>query len=71
MTQYRSMHILAALFTTLSLGASSQAVELPPELPLWEKPPQDYAIRTDVKEQVQSNKARPGSPSGWKYIATR
>ncbi|MHC4119953.1 MAG: alpha/beta hydrolase [Planctomycetota bacterium] len=56
--------VLLAVFTVmLSLGARLQAVELPPELPLWDKPPQDFVIRTDVKEQVRSNKPRPESPS--------
>ena len=66
MTRHLISHIiLLAVFTTvLSLGPPLQAVDLPPELPLWEKPPPDHAIRTDVKEQVRSNKARPGSPSG-------
>ncbi len=36
------------------------AVELPPELPLWGKP----AAGREVKEQVRSLKAEPGSPSG-------
>ena len=55
---------LAVFIAMLSLGATLQAVDLPPELPLWEKPPQDYVIRTDIKEQVRSYQARPGSPSG-------
>ena len=56
--------LLAVFITTLSLGTSLWAVDLPPELPLWEKPPRDYAIPSDVKEQVRSHQARPGSPSG-------
>lgn len=56
--------LLAVFIAELSIVASLQAVELPPELPLWEKPPRDYAIPSDVKEQVRSSKARPGSPSG-------
>ena len=52
------------LIALMSLGPNLQAVDLPPELPLWEKPPLDYAIRHDVKEQVQSHKAQPGSPPG-------
>ena len=36
------------------------AADVPPELPLWEKP----TGRQDVKEQVRFVKARPGSPSG-------
>ncbi len=74
MTRHRINHIngsmnmaqvLLAVFTVmLSLGTRLQAVNLPPELPLWDKSPQDLVIRTDVKEQVRFNKARPGSPSG-------
>jgi len=59
-----SQILLAVFITAVFLGTSLQAVDLPPELPLWEKSPPDYAIRTDVKEQVRFNKARPGSPSG-------
>ncbi len=59
-----SQVLLAVFITTLSFGRSLQAVDLPPELQLWEKPLQDFVIRTDVKEQVRSNKARPGAPSG-------
>ena len=74
MTQHRINHINGGLAMTLilltvfvaklSLGTSLQPVDLPPELPLWEKLPQDRAIRTDVKEQVRSHKPQPGSPSG-------
>jgi len=56
--------LLAVFVVTLSLGTPLQAVDLPPEFPLWEKPPLDYPIQKDVKEQVQSRKPRPGSPSG-------
>jgi len=44
----------------LCLGLSLRAADLPPESPLWEKP----TVRQDVKEQVRSVKARPGSQSG-------
>ena len=56
--------VLAAFALTLIVGTALRAVELPPELPLWEKPPSDYPIRQDVKEQVRSVPAPPGSPSG-------
>jgi acetyl esterase/lipase len=57
--------ILLAVFTAmLSLGTPLLAEELPPELPLWEEGSPEHAIQHDVKEQVRSNKARPGSPSG-------
>ena len=46
------------------LGASLPAFGLPPELPLWEKPPVDPPIRTDVKEQVRFADPQLGSPSG-------
>jgi len=58
-----SQILLAVFIATVSLGTPLQAVDLPPELPLWEKPPPDYAIRIDIKEQVRSYKAQPGSPS--------
>ncbi len=74
MTTHRANHVgsrmnmsstfLAAFVVTFSLGPPLQAVELPPELPLWEKPSSDRAIRQDVKEQVRSPKPPPGSPSG-------
>lgn len=44
-----SQILLAVFVATVSLGTPLQAVDLPPELPLWEKPPLDYAIRHDVK----------------------
>jgi len=55
---------LAIFIAQLSLAASLQAVDLPAELPLWDKPPTDYAIRHDVKEQLRSHKSQPGSLSG-------
>ncbi|MBQ33190.1 MAG: hypothetical protein CL923_11685 [Deltaproteobacteria bacterium] len=42
----------------------AKAVDLPPELPLWEKSSPDHGFRLDVEEQVRSHKARSGSPSG-------
>ena len=65
MTRHRMNHMIlsGAVITVLSLGPSLEAVELPPERPLWEKPPQDYAMRDDVKEQVRSYKPRSGAPS--------
>jgi len=60
----RSSIVLAAFALTLIVGTALRAVELPPELPLWDKPPSDYPIRQDVKEQVRSVPAPPGSPSG-------
>jgi len=59
-----SQALLAAFFAALSFCSSLRAVDLPAELPLWDKPPSDYAIQSDVKEQVRSYQARPGSPSG-------
>ena len=66
MTRHRINHVIlsAAIIGALCLGPSLEAVELPPDRPLWEKPPQDYAVRDDVKEQVRSYKPRPGCPSG-------
>ena len=56
--------VLALFVAGLSLGTTSRAVELPPELPLWEKPRLADRIRADAKEGVRSARARPGSPSG-------
>ena len=56
--------LLAVFIVTASPATPLQAVDLPPELPLWERPPPDHVIRHDVKEQVRSVQARPGSPSG-------
>jgi len=59
------VRILAAVFLiTLSLGSFSLAVELPPDLPLWEKESPEEPIRHDVEEQVRSVRAPAGSPSG-------
>ena len=43
---------------------SVQAVDLPPELPLWDKPPLDSVDLSGAKEQLRTRKTRPGSPSG-------
>ena len=56
--------LLAALTATLSLGTSVSAVELPPEVPLWEKGSPEHPIRLEVEEQVRSHQAQPGSPTG-------
>jgi len=56
--------LFGVFVVTLSFGARLQAVDLPPELPLWEKGSADHAIRHDVKEQVRSATPAPGSPSG-------
>jgi len=74
MAQHRIYHIndrinitpilLVVFIAQLSLGTSSLAVDLPPELPLWDKLPQDYAVGYNVKEQLRLYKARPGCPSG-------
>jgi hypothetical protein len=40
-----SSMLLAVFVVTLSLGTRLQAVDLPPELPLWEKPPGDYVFQ--------------------------
>ena len=53
-----------SLLTALLFATPLPAAELPPELPLWEKPPMDPPIRTDVKEQVRSLEPQAGSPSG-------
>ncbi|MHC4204255.1 MAG: alpha/beta hydrolase [Planctomycetota bacterium] len=60
MAQVLFMGFIATVFLYTSL----QAVDLPQELPLWDKPPQNYVIRTEIKEQVRIYKARPGAPSG-------
>jgi acetyl esterase/lipase len=56
--------LLAVFIATVSLCSSLQAVDLPSELPLWEKGSPEKTIRSDVKEQVRSVRAQPGSPSG-------
>ena len=63
-TVLKPLLLPAVFFATLSLGTILQAFELPPELPLWDKKSPDQTIRHDVKEQVRSHKAPPGSPSG-------
>ena len=54
----------AAITTILSLGTPLSAVELPPELPLWENGSPEHPMRLEVEAQVLSHKAQPGSPSG-------
>jgi acetyl esterase/lipase len=56
--------LLAIFIANLSFVTSLQAVDLPTELLLWDKTPQDYAIGNDVKEQLRSYKPQAGSPSG-------
>ena len=51
--------VLSLLVVALALASPLLGAELPPELPLWDKPPQ----KADVKEKLRSYKARPGSPS--------
>ena len=55
--------LLAALTAVLSLGTPLSAVELPPELPLWENGSPEHSIPLEVKEQVRSHKAQLGSPT--------
>jgi len=55
---------LAVLITQFLVTGQLSAVELPLELPLWEKVPQDYAVRNDAREQLRSYKAQDESPSG-------
>jgi len=65
MTRHRIDHMIwfAAFVAALSSGLSLQAVDLPPELPLWKEGSPERAIQHDVKEQVRSHPARPGAPS--------
>jgi acetyl esterase/lipase len=56
--------LLLGLAATVLLGKPLSAVELPPEMPLWENGSPEYPIRLDVEEQVRSHKAQPGSPTG-------
>ena len=56
--------LAAALAVSLWLGTALPAAELPPELPLWPKPPADYPNPGKVTEKVRSYKT-PGSPTGW------
>lgn len=60
----RALAALAvALAASALFGPALQAAELPPELPLWPKPPQDYPNTGKIKEKVRSYKT-PGSPTG-------
>ena len=52
--------VLSLLVVVLALVTPMQGADLPPELPLWEKPPQ----KATAEEQVRSLKARADSPSG-------
>ena len=54
----------AALVVALFLGAPSPAVELPPELPLWEKARPGNTAGSDVEERVRSHKAPAASLTG-------
>jgi acetyl esterase/lipase len=59
------LRILAAVFTTTLLSSSiSPAIELPSELPLWEKGSPMEPMRHEVDEQVRLHKASNGSPTG-------
>jgi acetyl esterase/lipase len=51
--------VLSLLVVALALASPLLGAELPPETPLWDKPPQ----KADVKEKVRSYKT-PGSPTG-------
>jgi hypothetical protein len=55
---------LLASFLCDAVGQDAKAVDLPEELPLWEKPPSDYVIRPAIQEQVRSANPRPESPTG-------
>ena len=50
---------LSLLVVALALASPLLSAELPPELPLWDKPPH----KTEVKEKVRTYKT-PGSPTG-------
>lgn len=56
--------LLYGLAVTVLLGKPLSAVELPPEMPLWENGRPEHSIRLDVEEQVRSHQAQPGSPTG-------
>ena len=51
--------VLSSLVVALALASPLLGAELPPETPLWDKPPQ----KTDIKEKVRTYKT-PGSPTG-------
>ena len=55
---------VAGFIVMLFLVAPLRAVDLPPELPLWEQGPPGPTVRLDAEEEVRSHKAPPGSPSG-------
>jgi len=60
----QSKLIQRALTVGLALATWLQAADLPPELPLWERPPVATPTQANVQEQVRSLKPPPGSPSG-------
>jgi acetyl esterase/lipase len=62
-TNRPSILLLGAAATVL-LGTPMSAVELPPDLPLWESGSPEHPIRLEVEEQVRSHQAQPGSPTG-------
>jgi acetyl esterase/lipase len=61
---HRSIIYVAVFAMTSSIGLPLPAVELPSEVPLWEKGSPELAVQRDVKEQVRSLKPQSSSPSG-------
>jgi acetyl esterase/lipase len=59
----KSLILFAAFVMVLFLGDPLQAVDLPREMLLWQKPPTEHLILHDVKEQVRSAELHPGSLS--------
>jgi acetyl esterase/lipase len=54
----------ALVAITLLLGTRMESADLPEESPLWQTPPPDPPVRTNVQEQVRNAEPPPGSPSG-------
>ncbi len=67
MIRYFSLFVLV-IGMVLSSVSALKAIDLPPELPLWETPPRDYGVKADVKELIRSNQAESGSLSGMNRV---
>lgn len=60
----RISFLLGSLALTILPAVPLYAVDLPPELPLWENDPPVATAGHDVEEQVRSAEVDPNSPSG-------
>jgi len=55
-------------FTSMFLGHSAEAGDLPPESPLWGRTGPEWVIQLNEEEQVRSAEVRPGAPSGMNRV---